>query len=183
MLIIAILAAIAIPNLLEFQVRSKVSRVKSDMRTVGMAIEAFGVDQNVYPAAVAGTPISELNGLTTPIAYISSLPYDIFRTKGMKLFEYVLFRFLLDGPLMDDSPADPGRGGNNPMMAYMMEAPMEIASNKYNWLLFSWGPDDDEEYNYAGNRPRCLAARQYDPTNGSVGSGDIYKVRGNGRLY
>jgi prepilin-type N-terminal cleavage/methylation domain-containing protein len=32
--IIAILAAIAVPNFLEAQVRSKVSRVKSDMRSV-----------------------------------------------------------------------------------------------------------------------------------------------------
>ena len=33
-LIIAILAAIAVPNFLEFQVRAKVSRVKSDMRNL-----------------------------------------------------------------------------------------------------------------------------------------------------
>src|SRR3712207_3721638 len=37
--IIAILAAIAVPNFLEAQVRAKVSRAKSDMRTVTVAIE------------------------------------------------------------------------------------------------------------------------------------------------
>jgi prepilin-type N-terminal cleavage/methylation domain-containing protein len=36
--IIAILAAIAVPNFLEAQVRSKVARVKADMRTLATAI-------------------------------------------------------------------------------------------------------------------------------------------------
>ncbi len=44
--IIAILAAIAVPNFLEAQVRSKVSRVKADMRTLATAIETYTVDNN-----------------------------------------------------------------------------------------------------------------------------------------
>ena len=47
--IIAILAAIAVPNFLEAQVRSKVSRVKSDLRSVVTALEAYAVDRNDYP--------------------------------------------------------------------------------------------------------------------------------------
>ena len=47
--IIAILAAIAVPNFLEAQVRSKVSRVKTDMRSLATAIEAYRLDHNVYP--------------------------------------------------------------------------------------------------------------------------------------
>ncbi len=39
--IIAILAAIAVPNFLEAQVRSKVSRTKSDMRSVATALESY----------------------------------------------------------------------------------------------------------------------------------------------
>lgn len=181
--IIAILAAIAIANFLEAQVRSKVSRVKADMRSVGIALEMFAVDHNVYPEAEAGTPITELNDLTTPIAYITSVPYDIFRLGGKRPFDYVLFRFITGSPLQDDSSADPGRGGNPPMMCHMMEAPLDIASAAYNWLLFSWGPDHDEEYNYAGNHPRCLIDKRYDHTNGTVSSGDIYKVQGNAKLY
>ena len=37
--IIAILAAIAIPNFLAAQTRSKVSRVNSEQRTIGIALE------------------------------------------------------------------------------------------------------------------------------------------------
>ena len=46
--IIAILAAIAVPNFLEAQVRSKVSRVKADMRSMRTAMEAYRVDYNRY---------------------------------------------------------------------------------------------------------------------------------------
>jgi type II secretion system protein G len=49
--IIAILAAIAVPNFLEAQVRSKVSRVKSDMRSIDTALQAYYVDNNRYPPA------------------------------------------------------------------------------------------------------------------------------------
>ncbi len=47
--IIAILAAIAVPNFLEAQVRSKVSRAKSDMRTMATALESYIVDHNNPP--------------------------------------------------------------------------------------------------------------------------------------
>jgi len=83
--IIAILAAIAIPNFLEAQVRSKVSRVKADMRSVATALEAYCIDYNNYPPEddpnVPG-PLKygqwqyaqvTLIRLTTPVAYLSSL--------------------------------------------------------------------------------------------------------------
>ena len=48
--IIAILAAIAVPNFLEAQMRSKVARVKADMRTIATAVESYAIDCNgKYP--------------------------------------------------------------------------------------------------------------------------------------
>ena len=47
--IIAILAAIAAPNLLEAQTRSKVSRVHADMRSISTGLEAYRVDNSHYP--------------------------------------------------------------------------------------------------------------------------------------
>jgi len=47
--IIAILAAIAVPNFLEAQTRAKVARVNSDLRSLATAIEAYRVDHNRYP--------------------------------------------------------------------------------------------------------------------------------------
>src|SRR4051812_42353328 len=84
--IIAILAAIAVPNFLEAQTRSKVSRTKADIRTQAIALESYFVDHNNYTRDsdssldVQGNPslpyTEQANGavqLTTPIAYMTSL--------------------------------------------------------------------------------------------------------------
>src|SRR5215218_4224074 len=44
--IIAILAAIAVPNFLEAQTRAKVARVKNDQRVIATALESYAVDHN-----------------------------------------------------------------------------------------------------------------------------------------
>ena len=49
--IIGILAAIAIPNLLNAVQRGKQKRTMSDMRALATAVEAYSVDNNNYPAA------------------------------------------------------------------------------------------------------------------------------------
>jgi prepilin-type N-terminal cleavage/methylation domain-containing protein len=88
--IIAILAAIAIPNFLEAQVRSKVSRMKANLRTAGLALEAYFTDTNRYPLTTYtpfGTfPLEERwkvwpGALTTPTSYITSEDplVDVFR--------------------------------------------------------------------------------------------------------
>jgi prepilin-type N-terminal cleavage/methylation domain-containing protein len=102
--IIAILAAIAVPNFLEAQTRAKVSRSYADMRSVATAMEAYMVDYNRYlpihfPGAQmevwglqigAGTitrdgtygtinpRIVRYIPLTTPVAYITTMPQDVF---------------------------------------------------------------------------------------------------------
>jgi len=74
--IIAILAAIAVPNFLEAQTRAKVSRVKADMRTVGVALETYAVDYNNYPGERANLwLLADLVYLSTPIAYLSSTSF------------------------------------------------------------------------------------------------------------
>ncbi|MDI6782644.1 MAG: prepilin-type N-terminal cleavage/methylation domain-containing protein [bacterium] len=84
--IIAILAAIAIPNFLAAQVRSKVGRTKSEMKSFATALESYYVDNNAYPNMVGanGQPnmwgfLHVSNDITTPISYISKQPLDIFR--------------------------------------------------------------------------------------------------------
>ena len=80
--IIAILAAIAVPNFLEAQTRAKVSRVKSDMRTTATGIEMYRVDNNDYPPGFGLTvdPNDEwmfgLWLLSTPVAYVSSANFQ-----------------------------------------------------------------------------------------------------------
>ena len=87
--IIAILAAIAVPNFMEAQVRSKVSRVMADMRSMATAIESYAVDNNRAP--IGPREYAYQHGgsfdlrpwaeqLTTPVAYISTIPEDAFLT-------------------------------------------------------------------------------------------------------
>jgi type II secretion system protein G len=49
--IIGILAAIAIPNLLNAVQRGKQKKTMADMRTLATAVEAYAVDNNDYPTA------------------------------------------------------------------------------------------------------------------------------------
>ncbi|MBN1476792.1 prepilin-type N-terminal cleavage/methylation domain-containing protein, partial [Candidatus Sumerlaeota bacterium] len=82
--IIAILAAIAVPNFLEAQTRAKVSRVKADMRSMATALESYVIDWNSFPLcnsfAIAGNrePLViedyvYLEALSTPVAYITDV--------------------------------------------------------------------------------------------------------------
>ena len=110
--IIGILAAIAVPNFLNAQVRAKVARAESEMRALQNALESFFIDNNSYPpmnsdktlinqqyrgltdqskhgidiACIAlGTRKDRRIYLTTPIAYISSVPYDPFKGDGKEV--------------------------------------------------------------------------------------------------
>ena len=68
--IIGIIAAIAIPNLLNAIDRGKQKRTMADLRSMGTAVEAYSVDNNVYPTAAnigAAQPVLE------PV-YIKKLP-------------------------------------------------------------------------------------------------------------
>jgi type II secretion system protein G len=79
--IIAILAAIAVPNFIEAQTRSKVSRVKADFRTIATALEAYCVDNNDYPY---WAEVGIKQYLTTPIPYLTSnCTEDVFN-KGLR---------------------------------------------------------------------------------------------------
>lgn len=104
--IIGILAAIAVPNFLNAQARAKVARSYSDIRSISTAIESMRVDRNVMlvdfwddDQDVGQKRLAEtFNGvggqhndrggttgvlapLTTPIAYLSSVPKDPFAVK------------------------------------------------------------------------------------------------------
>ena len=68
--IIGIIAAIAIPNLLNAIDRGKQKRTMADMRSIGTGVEAYAVDNNVYPTAA--TPAA-LKLLIEPI-YMKSMP-------------------------------------------------------------------------------------------------------------
>ncbi len=71
--IIGIIAAIAIPNLLNAIDRGKQKRTMADMRSVGTAIESYAVDNNFYPKGMASVDASGVTTHVSPI-YIKTVP-------------------------------------------------------------------------------------------------------------
>ncbi len=67
---IGIIGAIAVPNLLNAIDRGKQKRTMADMRSIGVAIESYAVDHDVYPVV---NSIEELQPLVEP-QYIEQLP-------------------------------------------------------------------------------------------------------------
>lgn len=202
--IIAILAAIAIPNFLQAQVRAKVSRVHSDMRSVTTALEAYYVDHNdyipdyydgcIYPPRY----LRRLVPLTTPVAYITSIPSDVF-AEGPATSEHTLLRSLytydqtIDGELaypLTFEFAKQQRGNPDRPQAHF-EAWRTVAvsvgmkpedSSRFAWALRSAGPDGISVplwYTEADLQSLGLeyAGRvAYDPTNGTISAGQIYRT-------
>lgn len=83
--IIGILAAIAVPNFLNAQVRAKVSRSMADQKTLELAILEYSMDYNDNPPH--SHEINQNWWLTTPVAYLSSFLYDPFQqTAGASSF-------------------------------------------------------------------------------------------------
>ena len=191
--IIAILAAIAVPNFLEAQVRSKVSRTKSDMRSMATGLEAYYVDNNNYPPdfsqfarnpARYGTLMGRLSHLTTPIAYLTSVFPDIFadavanngaRRPNGAVLSSAPYRVggvaggALILPLVYDY-AKFDRTGPNPdnpnVWAEITSSPSTVA-----WALNSPGPDT-KIHEFLGFSGLTI----YDPTNGTVSDGQIIRT-------
>ncbi len=85
--IIGILAAIAVPNFLNAQIRAKIARVQADLQAVGLAIDTYLLDHNDVPADMNTGPwpsymVSHIPVLTTPVAYITSCPRDPFNKRS-----------------------------------------------------------------------------------------------------
>ena len=68
--IIGIIAAIAIPNLLNAIDRGKQKRSMADLRSIGTAVEAYAVDNSKYPVVTTATALSSI---VSPI-FIKTMP-------------------------------------------------------------------------------------------------------------
>jgi prepilin-type N-terminal cleavage/methylation domain-containing protein len=81
--IIGILAAIAIPNLLNAQRRAKISRAAADTKTIVTQTQLFFNDKNAFPTTL-GAGVTGLNGA----GYVSSIT-DPFGAGGAT-YQYAL---------------------------------------------------------------------------------------------
>ena len=195
--IIAILAAIAVPNFLEAQTRAKVSRALTDMRTMRTGLESYYVDNNVYPetdkgivAAAAGQ--KTFLRLTTPVSYLSSIPASAFVEKYgtgnpadpkvaslLKSYLYVRQR-VSAGETALNATAFPqvNAAYADDRFAYIYNSTggtpfAQRAEGGY--VIKSVGPDNLDDRDSSNGRPGWSGAnaRVYDPTNGTVSFGDV----------
>jgi type II secretion system protein G len=160
--IILILIAIALPNFLEAQIRAKVARVKSELRTLDTAMHEYYLDFNIYPPEderdnnTRGS--NGLRWLTSPIPYIVSLPEDPFggslvaEQEGFTVISYE-------------------SGGVEAGITRL-----ECTYCMVTWMIFSAGPDhvqgiyaSEPTYDPAGGD-----VRNYSATNGTNSRGSIY---------
>jgi prepilin-type N-terminal cleavage/methylation domain-containing protein len=202
--IIAILAAIAVPNFLEAQVRAKVARAKADQRTITTGLETYHIDTNKYPwcssnnlAVAYGTGVGSktptLERLTTPIAYLTGVAsfMDPFKAPVQDgQWVGVTQTQLANLPTDSTGHALPNyywyTSRNMQDSAVWGQTTAHDIDPKW-WFLQSAGPD--AKYNFVYymlnsmrddtplNRTNC-ARLVYDPTNGTTSYGGIWRVGG-----
>jgi len=219
--IIAILAAIAVPNFLEAQVRSKAARVVADHRSISLAVESYRTDHNKYPEGTdnpqkvpeyitdfltphglqgayytfrtrgpSGESVGiDFHGVTTPIAYMTSIPTDPFVSQAAGFLTYC-YRPAKDrgngyiitsfGP--DNDMLSPGGIGNsdstNPFSTvsdWKSPARLGDINEKEVCLWFEGTPMVGTVEDFSRMK-EFLEKLSYDPTNGSVSDGDIYRL-------
>lgn len=154
--------------------RNEISRAHDDLRAIGMAMESYRNDHHTYPASEADSPLGacsrrfnvDLRLLTTPTAYLSAIPEDVFLVEsGAADRRYSVFAAACDG-----------------------SATTYVKYPRTAWIALSVGPDfipdatgyrkqkDVLKNEYASTykfEGRYLGLR-FDPTNGLRSSGDIY---------
>ncbi|HPA45313.1 MAG TPA: prepilin-type N-terminal cleavage/methylation domain-containing protein [bacterium] len=155
--IIGILAAIAVPNFINAQTRAKLARCEADMKSLETAIESYKIDNNEYIGSW------RLCDLTTPVAYMPSIPEDPFgpilesdwgsgdvlKAYGAPLKKHYIF---IGPPTFDTHPA---------MIRYNIK-----------WVLTALGPDRGwfDGKNLSDSYPR------YSTSNGLTSRGNIERI-------
>ncbi len=159
--IIGILAAIAVPNFLNAQMKAKIARVDAELRSIRTAMEMYRMDNNQYLRRDVINRNDELALLTTPIAYLSFIPDDPFsdpinhpsdNSIVLHAGYYVFENF-------DQEPG------------FVSRVPLynDAWKRGAKYSMLSVAPDGSEGYNNGGS----YNIFQYDGTNGLRSAGDI----------
>ena len=178
--IIGILAVIAIPNMMQARIRSKISKAKQELNTISVALELYQVDCNDYPPNTHTDFNDSTVGLlrfnlTTPVSYLKHaklqdpfLPSHYIHPPGQfgdLLYTYQnvrWYRHLYEEPYQ---PSD------NSGLSWRLPDGVTLPEEFYGaWRACSYGPD--QEYNEYP--PNSWGMLDYDPTNGIISEGNIW---------
>ena len=192
--IIAILAAIAVPNFLEAQTRARVSRTENDLRTISLGMESYRIDNNGYIASDANSPITphgtasgaDTRLLSTPISYLTSMPPDVFRiVAGNSNPIYRIYALAYYTSTTGAQTKGYGVYPHNAWMTWSQGPDIVTQSGGYRSfkaveaneratppLLGAQTPPE------LGGGGTLYNGMRYDPTNGTVSVGDIHRWEG-----
>jgi hypothetical protein len=191
---ITVLFIISVTVGLPEETRSFVSKAKGEQNMLATGLEAYYIEHNTYPMADeprTREPKSYVNDgtyasdggiipkiLTTPIAYLSALPHDPFKLKGKGYYGFS------SGPgPVNLIGTDNGK--------YLSEGGKPVLGTK-GWIITSYGPDKvdgnsgikfgsilREEAEWTDNidttQPLATKGLTYDPTNGTLSPGDVWR--------
>ena len=189
--IIAILAMVAAPKMIESKLLSKLTQVSQDERLLQSALDAYFQDYGGYPRdqdsrwpyPVAGEQ-DGFTQLTSPIRYLAALPKDPFGT----IFVPMHHRMdSFDGGSGSDELGDYSGTGHGACGIGSSEKAMYRYPERRTWgsstclhsyLIISMGPDQEDTTDGNDNFPYYSRLYSYSPTNGTESSGDIYRLTG-----
>jgi len=162
--IIGILAAIAVPNFLNAQLKAKIAATMGNMKAIGSAIEMYALDNNGYPNTYHPNTYTFINPrifrfkrLTTPVAYMTASVRDVFNTTDEEPNAVY--------PFWGPDTMNHRRYGtwfDHPALA-------QVKSQRGGWAIMSFGPDQDFE----STQKQYLV--WFDTSNGLVSDGDVYR--------
>lgn len=175
--IIGILAAIAVPNFLNAQTRAQLAQVEANFKALSTAYEMYRIDYNSYALHDTSHAQNVLNNaITTPVAYVASMPVDIFQT-GAAVAKFQLSANgaaeLHPEPLYGNSYGNLNMDGNpnnyTNLTLRFRDDPTQYQKAQGMWpngrYVVSVGPDG--QHTYPG---------VYNVTNGLRSYGDIINV-------
>ena len=177
--IIGILAAIAVPNFLNAQVRAKIARVLADCRAISTSLEAYFIDHNAYVPDMgsANEEVRSYRYLTTPIAYLTSVSVtaDPFTAQvGRADQEGVRSYYDYGNGTYHLSTPEQRREG---VRIYMQAGT--------GFIVLSFGPDRSLNFPWSSEGIQALGRKQplmrqwlFASTNGLNSKGDIITTRG-----
>ena len=201
--IIGILAAIAVPNFLNAQSRAKIARSYADIKSITTSLESFRIDKNVLMVDFwdddtdigqarmkdifngiggmhndRGGTTGVLAPLTSPVAYMSSVPLDPFAVTGrsgdsttglIAADQLAPITYLY----MDEEAQIPGRDHSTVLALGNPLYPSTRPLKNGDYVLIAYGPDGRR------NSPPGYGL-PYAGTNGILSMGDIWMRSGGG---
>ena len=179
--IIAVITAIAVPNLISANVKAKVKGIKAEMGSIAIALEDYRMDEGDYPVEPGSL------GYGPDVIAKPNIDFDD-PTDAIGLGQLVfpdgasdpVYLYRIPGDPFNDSGEEEWNGTsgahNNHYSYFTADASGAASSTeaKY-WALVSYGPDKDLDItSYSDARDAYDNGTDlYDPDSGITSNGDI----------